>query len=210
MKLSDLALTPTQHTELQNHDPTLIDAWLTALNTTPGIKSPTGWLLAGIRTGKPPADLNTAHERQAIQKAERLLTNIGANIHTEPELLQTLFAPADLTADTATLEHTHTNLTGETRALLAGTITAQLAYTQTHGRQPVPDTGGPLRHHDTPALRQRMTALWRQQRDRIEHAERAAYEQARHRADLDIEATEPELTELRLNDEPHHDEEPQP
>jgi hypothetical protein len=179
--LADITFTPKQQAELNTHPPDHIQAWINILDATPGIKSKAGWLLAAVRTGQPPGNTTDARERLNIQQAERLITNIGANIHTEAELTAELFAPPDLTADTATLEHTHATLTPDQRHYLGPPLNAQIQRTRTHGRQPIPGTGGTLHHHDTPANRQRLTRHWWTIRSRYEQAEHDKAEAARQR-----------------------------
>lgn len=160
MTLDDLALTPKQHAELGNADPTLVNAWLEATGMASGIKNPTGWFLAGLRTGAPPADLDDARQRTAVLKAERLIRNHAGNIPTEVELLETVFGEPELTADVATLERVGRDLSADAEEMLGPTLRAQLAHTRLRGREPVPGTGGPLRDFDTQPLRARMVALW--------------------------------------------------
>lgn len=187
--LADIQFTPTQLAELDRVDPDLIQEWLAVLTTTPNVRSPAGWLLAAIRTGKPPGAAVDVRQRLATQRAEHLIGNQGANWHNEHEAVAELFGPPEMTADIATLERIDQTLTPDQRVLIGRSLAQQLAYTKLNGRRTIRDSGGPLHHHDTPQLRTRMLTLWQAQRERLEQAEAAAAERARHAADQAAEAT---------------------
>lgn len=94
MTISELGLTPTQLAELDNLDDGYVQAWLEALTVAKGIKNPTGWFLAGIRSGRHPADppTDTTRDKQALL-AETWIRNAGLYLPTEAELLDALFGP---------------------------------------------------------------------------------------------------------------------
>lgn len=161
--LDSLALTPKQQAELASVEAGLLEAWLSALDSSPDVRSPVGFVLAGVRSGVAPAAADDARARSATLRAERTVRNLGATIADEAELIAILFAPAELTADIATLERVGAELTPNAEAVLGATLRAQLAHTREHGRAEVPGSGGPLRGFDSAALRTRMVALWRAQ-----------------------------------------------
>lgn len=89
MNLAELGLTPTQHAELETHDPNLIEAWLNEIPTT--ARSPAGWFLAGIRTGRLPGEATEADRARAVRLAETWIRNAGHHEPTEESLLAALF-----------------------------------------------------------------------------------------------------------------------
>lgn len=90
--LAELGLTPTQYAEVEAHDPEHIDAWLHALDQLPRtVKSPTGWFLAGIRTGGRPGDSTDAERTKQVHLAERYLANAGIYEPSEEAILDALF-----------------------------------------------------------------------------------------------------------------------
>ncbi len=91
--LSELGLTPTQHNEIEQADPELVQQWLNALNTSSGINNRTAWFLAGIRSGRNPDQPHDATKAKAIEHAERYIRNAGLYLPTPAELLDELFGP---------------------------------------------------------------------------------------------------------------------
>lgn len=95
MNLTDLQLTPGQTLELETHAPEYIDAWLEATEAQGNtLKSPTGWFLAGIRSGRDPGDPSAkrdATREKAIELAERETRNALLYCPTRTDYLDAVF-----------------------------------------------------------------------------------------------------------------------
>lgn len=89
--LSELELTPTQMNELEDSDPELVAQWLEAVSTKTGIKSPAGWFLAGIRSGKRPGEQHDPSRTKAVDLAERYIRNAGLYLPDETSVIDELF-----------------------------------------------------------------------------------------------------------------------
>jgi hypothetical protein len=91
MKLTDLGLTPTQLHELEQQDQTLVEEWLEALAHQHGLRTPTGWFLAGVRSGVSPQAQHDQRRDKAIALAEKRVRNLAYAIWHEHELQAELF-----------------------------------------------------------------------------------------------------------------------
>ena len=91
MYLDELELTPNQRDEVNDADPALVAQWLEALSTKSGIKSPTGWFLKGLRSGKPPGYTRDASQARATDLAERETRNALLYCPDEADYLSAIF-----------------------------------------------------------------------------------------------------------------------
>ena len=89
-EIRDLGLTLKQAEEVNKTDPLLVAAWLERVDDDL-ITNPTAWFLTGIRSGIFPHQLADNHRAQAIQRAERWITNAGLFCTTEADILDELF-----------------------------------------------------------------------------------------------------------------------
>jgi hypothetical protein len=92
LELHELGLTPTQLAELRDADQALVTAWLEATSKLAGeLKRPAGYLLAGVRSGEPPAAQVDRERELQVHLAERFIVNAGWLLPTEAELVDELF-----------------------------------------------------------------------------------------------------------------------
>jgi len=82
MTLAELGLTPSQLAEIEDLEPVLVEAWLSALSSAHGLRSPVGWFLAGVRSGIIPGAVT---DNARIQ-AERYIRKVGYLHQTEDEI----------------------------------------------------------------------------------------------------------------------------
>jgi len=87
--IDELGLTPIQVNEVRNADQNLVVAWLAAASA-PGVKSPTGLFLAGIRSGQTPGVVADATRARKTRTAMAWIRNVGA-IVSESEMIEELF-----------------------------------------------------------------------------------------------------------------------
>jgi hypothetical protein len=92
LELDDFDFTPDQRQELEQYPKELIAAWIKA-STHPSVKSPSGFVLSGIRSGAMPFGLSSDDERRSlkVRQAERWITNAGIFCPTAQEVLDELF-----------------------------------------------------------------------------------------------------------------------
>jgi hypothetical protein len=114
LRVEDLGLTPSQLAEVRDADKAQVGAWLEALASTPGLRSPAGWFLAGVRSGNRPNTFSDGVRAQAVHNAERFMINAGRDLPSEAEVLDELFGrhgvlrhwqDAELTARMVALWH---------------------------------------------------------------------------------------------------------
>ena len=91
MKLEELGLTPLQLREVEDSGSDLVQAWLGALGASHGLRSPTGWFLAGVRSGNKPDVGQDARKLESLRLAERYLSSVACALPTEAELLDEVF-----------------------------------------------------------------------------------------------------------------------
>lgn len=91
MTLAELGLTPTQYAECESLDRTYVDSWLASLASTPNVKNPAGWFLAGIRTGRLPGEQADTSRTTKVRLAETWIRNAGHYEPSEQALLDALF-----------------------------------------------------------------------------------------------------------------------
>jgi hypothetical protein len=89
LELADLGLTMFQILEVEEADPAVVDAWL-ARASDPEIRSPTGFFLKGLRTGKPPDD-RLPERARIITVAEHWVERVGCLYDRESDMLGELF-----------------------------------------------------------------------------------------------------------------------
>jgi hypothetical protein len=89
LEIRDLELTPLQVRDIEDSDPALVASWLAAASE-PEIRSPTGYFLAGMRSGEPPWGPNREHA-QNLRLAERWVENVGLLYDQEEAVLDELF-----------------------------------------------------------------------------------------------------------------------
>jgi len=87
--IDELGLTPIQVNEVGDTDPNLVVAWLAAASA-PGVKSPTGLFLAGIRSGQTPGVVADATRARKVRTASAWIRNVGA-IVSEGEMVEEIF-----------------------------------------------------------------------------------------------------------------------
>jgi hypothetical protein len=85
-----------QLAELAQFDKALVEAWLEAVaHIGSEIHSPTGWFLAGVRSGRLPGAASEPERAQAIRLAERYLRNAGLLRTMQPAVLGGFELPLD-------------------------------------------------------------------------------------------------------------------
>ena len=87
--IDELGLTPIQVNEVRSADQNLVVAWLAAASA-PGVKSPTGLFLAGIRSGQTPGVVADSVRARKVRTARAWIRNVGA-IVSESEMIEELF-----------------------------------------------------------------------------------------------------------------------
>ena len=91
LQISDLGLTLFQLAEVHDCDQRLVEEWLAAASSS-GIRSPTGFFLTGLRSGKPPSEGGGGDDRvHAVRRAERWIVNAGCLLDREQAVLDELF-----------------------------------------------------------------------------------------------------------------------
>jgi hypothetical protein len=130
----------------------------------------------------------TGEREQAVRLAETRVRNLAHLVDNEHQLLAEIFSPPTLTADHDTLAQLELPAT-PLGQVLARTRDAAIARLDTHGREPIPGTGGLLRNYDTPELRARIVGIWRASR----RAPDIAWNRVRKEAYADSGSTIPAL-----------------
>lgn len=82
LSLTDLGLSPYQLSEVEALDETLVASWLKAA-AEPGVKSPTGFFLTGVRSGKLAFGASENDRSRSVHLAERWMMNCGILDHLE-------------------------------------------------------------------------------------------------------------------------------
>jgi hypothetical protein len=91
--LSEMGLTPSQQMEIEHADQALVDAWLVAVgNAGSSLKSPTGFFLAGVRSGVSP----TALTDDRVRLARVRVRNLRHEMPTEDEAMADIFGQGGL------------------------------------------------------------------------------------------------------------------
>jgi hypothetical protein len=91
MNLSNLGLTPGQLAEVEDAGSELVAAWLRATEARHGLKSPTGWFLAGVRSGELPDAPSDSDRANRIRLAELRIRDLWHELPSEAELLEEVF-----------------------------------------------------------------------------------------------------------------------
>jgi len=91
LEISDLGLSIAQLNEIEELDPTLVTAWLIE-SAKPNVRSPGGFFLTGIRSGKPPTEYNPDPDRaRLVLLAERWIERVGLLYDRESDVIGELF-----------------------------------------------------------------------------------------------------------------------
>ncbi len=121
---------------------------------------------------------DTRSTEKTIARAEAWIKHTGLHL-TETEIIRHLFAPIEYTANVEFLAQHELDTRGNPgRHLYGPLLEAAIRRTRERGPEPIPSTGGPLADQDTPAMRQRMLAIWQDHQDQARQLEQEAEQRA--------------------------------